>query len=49
MSTLVLPAGSHDLTIDFLDAGQRVVEARIVSGVEVAPGGREYVIVRTVR
>ncbi|MBW2497795.1 MAG: hypothetical protein JRF61_11025 [Deltaproteobacteria bacterium] len=49
MSTLVLPAGSHDLTIDFLDAGQRVVESRIVSGVEVAPGGREYVIVRTVR
>jgi hypothetical protein len=49
MSTLVLPAGSHDLTIDFLDARQRVVESRVVSGVEVVPGSREYVIVRTVR
>lgn len=49
MSSVFVPAGSHDLRIDFHDAGGRVVESRVVSSVEVMPGEREFVIVRTVR
>jgi hypothetical protein len=49
MSSIFVPAGSHDLRIDFHDAGGRVVESRVVSSVEVMPGQREFVIVRTVR
>lgn len=49
MSSIFVPAGSHDLRIDFRDAGGRIVESRVVSSVEVMPGQREFVIVRTVR
>ena len=49
MSSIFVPAGSHDLRIDFHDAGGRIVESRVVSSVEVMPGQREFVIVRTVR
>jgi hypothetical protein len=49
MSSVVLPAGSHDITIDFLNDRGVVVESRVVSGVQVSDGSRQFVIVRTVR
>jgi hypothetical protein len=49
MSSVVLPAGSHDLTIDFLNERGVVVESRIVPGIQVSDGSRQFVIVRTVR
>jgi hypothetical protein len=49
MSAVVLPAGSHDIELEFLDRGRNVVEKRVIPGVEVAAGRRRYLIVRTVR
>jgi len=49
MCSIVVPAGSHDLEMEFLDAQGTVVETRVVPEVEVGPGRREFVIVRTVR
>ncbi len=49
MSSMVLPTGSHDLTIDFLNAQGTIVETRILSGIQVSDGSRQFVIVRTVR
>lgn len=49
MASLVLPEGSHDLSVDFLNAQQVVVESREIPAVEVARGQRRFVIVRTVR
>ena len=49
MSSLVLPAGVHDLNVDFVTANETVVESRVFSAVEVLAGRRQYIIVRTVR
>jgi len=49
MSSVVLPAGSHDLTIDFLNAQDGIVESRVIQGVQVSDGTRQFVIVRTAR
>ena len=49
MSSVVLPSGSHDLTIDFFNAQGAVVESRVVPGIQVSDGSRQFVIVRTVR
>jgi len=49
MSSIVLPEGSHDIEIDFMNAQQTLVETRVFPGVQVAPGGRHFVIVRTVQ
>ena len=49
MASVALPAGTHELSIDFVDANRRVVDTRVLSGIDVDPGRRRYVIVRTVR
>ena len=49
MSSIVLPEGTHDISIDFMNAKQIVVESRVIPAVEVAPGTRQFVIVRTVK
>jgi hypothetical protein len=49
MASVVLPEGRHDLSVDFLNAQQVVVESRRIPAVEVAGGQRRFVIVRTVR
>jgi hypothetical protein len=49
MVSIVVPEGAHDVAIDFLDAQRSVVEARTILGIEVAAGGRRFVIVRTVQ
>ncbi|MEE8164392.1 MAG: hypothetical protein V3T64_02380, partial [Myxococcota bacterium] len=49
MVSIVVPAGTHDVSVDFLNAQRIVVEARTIPGVEVAAGGRRFVIVRTVQ
>lgn len=49
MSAMVLPAGRHDLEVDFLAADSRVVESRSVPGIEIGPGERKFVVVRTVK
>jgi len=49
MSSVVLPEGEHDLSVDFLNAQQVVIESRQFPGVRVLPGLRHFIIVRTVR
>ena len=49
MSYVVLPEGSHDIEIDFMNVAQNVVESRVIPGVQVTPGSRRFVIVRTVQ
>lgn len=49
MTSMIVPAGRHDLEVDFLTAQSTVVESRSVPGVEVPAGGRRFVILRTVR
>jgi hypothetical protein len=49
ISTIVVPEGTYDLNIDFLDARQTVIENRVIPAVDVAAGTRRFVIVRTVR
>ena len=49
MSSVVLPEGTHDLSVDFLNAQQIIVESRVIPGLQVAPGTRQFVIVRTVK
>jgi len=49
MSSLILPAGMHDLGIDFVNANQAVIESRSFPKVEVLAGRRQFIIVRTVR
>ncbi len=49
MVSIVVPEGKHDVVIDFMNAEQSVVEARTIPGIEVAAGGRRFVIVRTVQ
>lgn len=49
MSSLILPEGTHDITVDFSTADQIIVESRSISGVQVSPGSRQFIIVRTVK
>ena len=49
MSSVVLPEGTHDFTVDFLNAQQIVIESRSISGVQVLAGSRQFIIVRTVK
>lgn len=49
MSSVVLPEGTHDLTVDFLNAQEVVVESRSISGIQVSAGSRQFIIVRTVK
>ena len=49
MSRVVLPAGRHDIEIDFLDARGVAVESRRLSNLEIVAGSRQFVVVRTVR
>lgn len=48
MSSMLVPAGTHDLEVDFLTADSMPVESRHLHEVEVRPGGRHFVILRTV-
>jgi hypothetical protein len=49
MSTLVLPEGTHEIEVDFLNARRRIVEKQVLSDVEVVAGRRKFMIVRTVQ
>jgi len=49
MSSIFLPEGTHDFTVDFLNAQQVVIESHSISGVQVAAGRRQFIIVRTVK
>jgi hypothetical protein len=49
MSSLVLLEGIHDITVDFVDAQQVVVESRSFPGVQVSAGDRQFITVRTVK
>ncbi len=49
MSTVVVPPGTHQVSVDFLDAQQGVVETRDVPDLTVAAGERRFVILRTVQ
>ena len=49
MTSMIVPAGRHDLEVDFLTAQSMLIESRSVPGIEVSPGGRRFVILRTVR
>ncbi|MCR9092770.1 MAG: hypothetical protein NXI30_01005 [bacterium] len=49
MTSMIVPAGRHDLEVDFLTAQAGLVESQSVSGIEVPAGGRRFVILRTVK
>ncbi|MBJ18385.1 MAG: hypothetical protein CL933_03070 [Deltaproteobacteria bacterium] len=49
MSSMILPAGTHDLEVDFWTAESVLVESREISNVEIEAGGRQFVILRTVK
>ena len=49
MTSMIVPAGRHDLEVDFLTAQAMLVESQSVSGIEVPAGGRRFVILRTVK
>lgn len=49
MTSLIVPAGRHDLEVDFLTAQAILVESRSVTGIDVPAGGRRFVILRTVK
>jgi hypothetical protein len=49
MSSMILPAGSHDLQVDFVTAQSILIESREVLNVEIESGGRQFVILRTVK
>ncbi len=49
MSSMILPAGRHDVEVDFVTAQSAVVETRAIPGVEIPPGGRRFLVLRTVR
>lgn len=49
MTSMVLPAGRHDVEVDFLSAQSTIVESRTIPGVDVPAGGRRFLILRTVR
>jgi hypothetical protein len=45
----VLPAGRHEIEIDFLNASGVAIESRVLPDLHVVAGSRQFVIVRTVR
>jgi hypothetical protein len=49
MSSMILPAGLHDLEVDFVTARSEVVETRSIANVEILPGRRRFLVLRTVR
>ena len=49
MSSIILLEGTHDITVDFLNAQQVVVESRSFPGVQVSAGDRQFITVRTVK
>ena len=49
MTSMVVPAGRHDLEVDFVTAQALLVESQSVPGIEVPAGGRRFVILRTVK
>jgi hypothetical protein len=49
MSSMILPAGTHDIEVDFLTAQSMLVESRSFPNLEIVPGGRRFVIMRTVK
>ncbi len=49
MARLSLPAGVHDVTVDYRDASGAVAFTEVVRGVEVTAGHRTYVHVRTAK
>jgi hypothetical protein len=49
MSSIVLPEGTHDLTIDFVNAEQVVVESHSFPEIQVSAGSRQFITVRTVK
>lgn len=49
MASAIVPAGRHDVAVDFVTAQSTVVETRTLPGIEVAPGERRFVVLRTVR
>ncbi len=49
MSSMILPAGSHDLQVDFVTAQSILIESREVLNVDIESGGRQFVILRTVK
>ena len=49
MTSMIVPAGRHDLEVDFLTAQAMLVESQSVPGIEVPAGGRRFVILRTVK
>jgi hypothetical protein len=49
MSSMILPAGTHDIQVDFKTAQSTLVESRKVRDVRITPGGRQFVIFRTVK
>ena len=48
MASVVLPAGAHDLSVDFLNDQGVAIESRIIPEVQVSDGSRQFIIVRTV-
>ena len=48
MSSMILPAGTHNVEVDFMTAQSAVVESQLIPQVDVPEGGRRFVIVRTV-
>lgn len=48
MSSMILPAGTHNVEVDFMTAQSAVVESQLLPQVDVPEGGRRFVIVRTV-
>lgn len=49
MTSMFLPAGRHDVRVDFLTAQSSLVETRTIPQVEIPAGGRRFVILRTVK
>lgn len=49
MTSVILPAGTHDVDLDFMTAQSVLVESRSFSQVTVPDGGRRFLIVRTVK
>lgn len=49
MSSMILPAGAHDLNVDFMTAQSMLVESQDIPGIEIVPGGRQFVVLRTVK
>lgn len=48
MASMILPAGTHDVELDFLTNQSMVAKSKTIPGVRIEPGRREFLIVRTV-